>query len=462
MNTFFIEGQDDLKSLRTKLREEDVFLYVVAGDVRSHPVVNTPCVMFAKGLTSKNVFIIPFNHVDAQSSVSLKEVCDIINTVAKRKFVIDKKTFWHLTAIDDTIDINILSYLIQNEIIDDSVLPTSAHRFYHSQFPKCNILNRIIPINKHLEKFQLLVNFAEDLVSKHERELKEESFTKMNTELTYVLTEIEKSGLKVDRNIFLDNFGDHRKHLVSDDDMVYTNYSMFTSTGRPSNSFGGVNYAALSHDGSVRMSFISRHGKDGKLVDMDFTAFHPHLIANLVRYNLTADVDIYAYLGRYYFNTDSLSNIQIKQSKNLTFKQLYGRIVPEYKDIPYFKKVQEFIDQRWNFYKENGYIETPIYNRKINKQMLGESADANKVFNFLLQSFETEVALSTAYRVLQYMKGKKSKMVLYTYDSMLFDFHRDDGQETLMDIKHIMTNNDKYPIKVKLGDNYKQLEKFNF
>ena len=48
-------------------------------------------------------------------------------------------------------------------------------------------------------------------------------------------------------------------------------------------------------------------------------------------------------------------------------------------------------------------------------------------------------------------------MMLYTYDSFLFDLDRKEGLKTVLQIKEILQDN-KYPVKVKAGLNYGSLE----
>ena len=52
----------------------------------------------------------------------------------------------------------------------------------------------------------------------------------------------------------------------------YTQYNLFTSTGRPSNTFNGINYAALNKEDGSRNRFISRF-ENGMLVEFDFDAY---------------------------------------------------------------------------------------------------------------------------------------------------------------------------------------------
>ena len=57
--------------------------------------------------------------------------------------------------------------------------------------------------------------------------------------------------------------------------------------------------------------------------------------------------------------------------------------------------------------------------------------------------------------ILNYLKDKKTKLVLYTYDAFLFDYSKEDGTQLLTDIKELI----HYPINVKQGKTYHGLEK---
>ena len=49
----------------------------------------------------------------------------------------------------------------------------------------------------------------------------------------------------------------------------------------------------------------------------------------------------------------------------------------------------------------------------------------------------------------EFIKDKKSTLILYVYDSFLFDFSKEDGKETLIKIKEIVSK--KHPINIKTG-----------
>lgn len=58
----------------------------------------------------------------------------------------------------------------------------------------------------------------------------------------------------------------------------------------------------------------------------------------------------------------------------------------------------------------------------------------------------------------RYVSDKETKLVLYTYDSILFDFSKKDGIQTLNDIVSIMKMGDRFPIKMYVGDSYNDLQ----
>ena len=66
--------------------------------------------------------------------------------------------------------------------------------------------------------------------------------------------------------------------------------------------------------------------------------------------------------------------------------------------------------------------------------------------------------MQTISKLDKILKNKKSKLILYVYDSFLFDFNKEDGKETLIKVKEIIS--EKYPIKLKIGENYNELSAF--
>ena len=72
-----------------------------------------------------------------------------------------------------------------------------------------------------------------------------------------------------------------------------------------------------------------------------------------------------------------------------------------------------------------------------------------KLMNYVMQSLETSRNIIIIKEVLRFLKDKKTSLVLYTYDALLFDYYNEDGEETLEELKEILESGGKYPIKTK-------------
>ena len=72
-----------------------------------------------------------------------------------------------------------------------------------------------------------------------------------------------------------------------------------------------------------------------------------------------------------------------------------------------------------------------------------------KLMNYIMQSLETSRNILILKDVLRYLDNKKTKLVLYTYDALLFDFNKEDGKKTLEELQEILESGGKYPIKFK-------------
>ena len=127
------------------------------------------------------------------------------------------------------------------------------------------------------------------------------------------------------------------------------------------------------------------------------------------------------------------------------------------KSNPFFAKVQVYIDDIWNGYKSNNFIVSDIYNKKIYKKNLSDM-NRNKLFNYLIQLMETENNMRMLTELIPKLDGYKSKLILYSYDSFLFDFHMEDGLDFINKVKGIVECKGKYPVKVAKGSNYHEMK----
>jgi hypothetical protein len=249
-----------------------------------------------------------------------------------------------------------------------------------------------------------------------------------------VLNAIERNGIRIDREKFKSHFHD------VDGEYVYTQFNYKTLTGRPSNKFNGVNYAALNKENNSRESFIPRNDH---FVEFDIGAYHPTLLAKLVGYDFGGE-DIHSSFAKMY-------GVDYKKAKELTFKQLYGGVFDQYKELEFFKKVQVYTDKLWEEFNEKGWIECPISKHRFVKEKLGEMKP-QKLLNYVLQNLETAMNVHILWEIIKVLRNKKTKIVLYTYDSFLFDVSKE--EEGILDEIKELFNKHKLQIKTCHGSNY--------
>ena len=231
--------------------------------------------------------------------------------------------------------------------------------------------------------------------------------------------------------------------------LEYTQYNPLTTTSRPSNAFGGVNYAALPKDGDTRKRFISRF-EGGKLYQLDFDGYHIRLIAKLIGVDIPLDIKAHKWLADQY-------GADLKDAKAITFRQLYGGVQDEYKHIPFFSKTSEYVESLWSEFLMKKEVYTPILKRKLT---YNSDLNKNKLFNYILQAVETERNILILEKLSNMRHSHKSLPILYTYDSILFDVDPSDGLEYILEIKKVMES-DGFPTDIEIGDNYKDMVKVN-
>jgi len=79
------------------------------------------------------------------------------------------------------------------------------------------------------------------------------------------------------------------------------------------------------------------------------------------------------------------------------------------------------------------------------------------VLNYFIQSYETEQNIETIKKVQKYLGSRSTNMILYTYDSFLFDLDRTEGLRTVLELKEILQDG-SFPVKIKAGLNYGSMQ----
>jgi hypothetical protein len=71
---------------------------------------------------------------------------------------------------------------------------------------------------------------------------------------------------------------------------------------------------------------------------------------------------------------------------------------------------------------------------------------------------ETENNMAALSKLIPEIQSDRSKLILYSYDSFLFDFDMEDGLNYLKKVKTILEQDSKFPVKVSWGVNYHEMK----
>ena len=86
----------------------------------------------------------------------------------------------------------------------------------------------------------------------------------------------------------------------------------------------------------------------------------------------------------------------------------------------------------------------------------------NKLFNYILQASETEHNMLVINNVHDVLCDYKTKLALYTYDSLLFDFNLTDGGSLVTKLVDTISSNGAFPVKIKGGSDYHNMASLNY
>jgi hypothetical protein len=400
--------------LKQHIQTKPFVLLQIYSDVKAHPQENRVSCYYVDFQDEQ--YIVPIHHTEKYSLDYKAEVIQTDQTI----YVSDIKKYKHNTLVisKDVRDMNWSYYLQHNKPYDFEQHLTGAHHHYNRLHYNKDDVNDLVPLVKHIEYLEPIAKNLYQSYEEHDQ----------TTLLT--LQDIERHGLRT-----------YEK-------MVYSEYNPYTSTGRPSNRFGGMNFAALNKSDGSRKEFISRFN-NGVLVEMDFDAYHLRLIGEIIGYQFPKG-SVHEHMGKLY-------GLPYEEAKALSFKYLYGGITDEVSDNPFFSKVNDYIKLLWQDFQTNNFVESYIYSRRIYRKNL-QDMNPNKLFNYMIQLMETENNIEILNRLQPKLEQYNSKLVLYNYDAFLFDFDTKDGLDFLNMVKQTIECGGKYPVKIGKGVNYHDMQ----
>ena len=412
----------------------DCFIRFIPKSNNYHPALTELSLVYIRPLDDKKGYILCLDHTES-FGIDKTEVLDWLLYHTGKLWILDKKEamHWMYPLSDKLLDVNFIDF------INTADISTRCTDYYYRQYPSLPNVNCLIPISKHYEECEAIFNMVLPITKQYT--LGDTPFQFQNFRTTDVFYQIEKNGIKADKNCYIEYYKDklqYPQYNISKS-KLYTQYNLYTTTSRPSNTFNNINFAALNKDNGERRCYKPEFDK---FVELDFQGYHPRLIGEMVGFEFPKDRNTYEYLGE-------ILGVSQQEAKELTFKQLYGGVWAEYLDKPFFKQVNMFIDDMWDTYQYGNSYST------LNKIFIPDKdITPNKLFNYIVQSTETSTNVELLELVFNYLNDKKTKLVLYTYDAFLFDYCVEDG-DIFTDITQIL----QYPVSIKQGNTYHGLIK---
>jgi len=403
-----------------------------------HSIINDISFLYFINVDSKEWYVISKNHMDCLTNYYDTFINNNFN-INRDLIVLDKKSIINYFKFNNInhnninlVDINILCYLNNVDIIKLKIF---------NNYKKIINSNDLYPIPSFIK---LLNEVSYDIINNYNKlnyYINSNEFNSYNNNIINALSDVELNGIYVDSSF---------KELISYNNLIYQTINIYHPAGRMSSITNGFNFFSMQKTTEYAKHIKSRYGSDGKLLLIDFKAFHLYLISNLINYKFNEYP--YNYIAKCILgDKEELTPDIIKEIKKVTFKNLYGD-VNELRDIDFFKEVIKFKTEVWDYYKCNNSINTLIYNRKFNIK----NPNMNNVYNNLLQSYEFETVIDIIIKLNEYLKPYKTKLILNIYDSFIFDFNIKDGKNLVYKLIEIIKS-ELYDVSVKFSDDFANL-----
>ena len=432
---YIVEQEEKLISLE-KLARLGVYVDIISNNDLYHPKLSSTVAIYIRLVGSDHGYVIPINH-DEGLNVSKERVYAILKKASKL-YTINKKELLYHFNLQDAIDLSLLYSMVKFDRLEYSSENNTLNYFYNSYKDFVDI-NQLIPLSKLYESCSKRYDQVKQVIGFNIPS----GFDFYNKTATNVFFLLEQSGLGVYYDNFLKMFNPKNPLYNTINNSVLTLYNLYNVTSRPTNAFNSVNFAAIPKSDEHRKCF---RPQNDFFVEFDFDGYHLRLLCDQIDYPLTKE-SAHKQLAKQYFNKEEITEEEYDKAKQINFHAIYGKIPEKWADLEIFTKIKNFIDKLWKEFEKNGAVMAPISGKSFSKEL--KDLHPQKLMNYVMQSLETSRNILILKNILRYLKDKKSNVVLYTYDALLFDFSKEDGRETLDDIKEILEEDGKYPIKFK-------------
>tara|TARA_B100000683_G_C12506744_1_gene559353 strand:+ start:2912 stop:4237 length:1326 start_codon:yes stop_codon:yes gene_type:complete len=433
---FYIVEQDHKLDNLQRLAKLGLYVDVISSNNSYHPKLTNTIAVYIRPVNSKHGFIIPIDH-DEGLNVPKDRVYQILLS-ANKLYTLDKKYLLYHFNLQNAIDLSLLYSMTKYdklEIIRDN----NSLNYFYNRFNNFIKINQLIPISKLYESCEKVYEKVKNVI---EFDIPD-NFDFYNKTATNVFFLLEQSGLGIYYDAFIKMFNPKDPLYNITGNTVLTSYNLYNVTSRPTNAFNSVNFAAIPKSEKHRKSF---RPQNDYFVEFDFDGYHLRLLCDEINYPLT-DESAHKQLAKLYFEKNEITEDEYNQAKQINFHAIYGKIPEKWAFLEIFERIDRYIKDMWNKFETDGEILAPISKKSFTKKL--KDMNPQKLMNYVMQSLETSRNILILKDVLEYLKDKKTKLALYTYDALLFDFDKNDGKQTLDELQNILQSGGKYPVKFK-------------
>ena len=436
---YIIEEENKLQRLEQLVRL-GCYVDVVSSNNNVHSKLTSLVAVYIRLLGSKNGYIIPVDHTEGINVA--KERISLMLSKASKLYTVNKKDLLYHFNLQAATDLSLLFSMVEYERLEYARETNKVNYFYNKHRNFSNV-NKIIPIS-------ILYDNCENTFKQVQKVIDYKipsGFDFYNSTATNVFYLLEQEGLGIYYEAFNKLFTPKNPLFSIDNNIVYTSYNLYNATSRPTNAFNSVNFAAIPKTAEHRKCF---RPQGDFFVEFDFDGYHLRLLSEQIGYTLTEE-SAHKQLAKLYFEKDEITEEEYSQAKQINFHAIYGKIPDKWAFLDIFERIDKYIKKLWEGFENDGEILAPISGKPFTTKL--KDMNPQKLMNYVMQSLETSRNILVLKEVLRYLKNKKSNIVLYTYDALLFDFHKEDGKETLEDLRRILSENGKYPVKFKYSEN---------
>jgi hypothetical protein len=428
---------ENVQSIESLIRGKEIYVSPILRSPSHHPKLNDVIALY---LAVDDVgYIIPIDHPEGINVD--KNILQALLDLAGKIFVFDKKEYLYFFKGKNVYDLHFGQPQSEHNLErpSESEYVTWLRHRYRS-YPE---LNKLVPLNILLKDYDKEYETIRQMIKKFNPDESYEFYNNIAVPVFYL---IEQHGLRVTYKEFVELFKPYDPDLNIQDNITFTSYKMYNITSRPTNAFNSVNFAAIPKKQEYRKCFLPQNDL---FVEFDFDGYHLRLLAEQVGFELTSE-SAHTQLARMYFKKEDITPEEYAQAKQINFQAVYGNTPEEHKDFKLFKLIENWTQDLWKEFSTNGYVNAPISLKRFTTGI--EGMYPKKLLNYIIQSMETSRNIKVLKNALQYLQTKRTKIGLYTYDSVLIDFNKEDGKQVLEDLEKILSEDGKYPVKFKYSN----------